>query len=127
MKVSSTEECQAVVTQNVSAYVTTAKAMLAEHPNKQVFIGELPPRYDTKEAGEMADLWNSQLAIEAFLVDNLTVISQNGLSCNLGSKRVARFNRDGHNLTLHGIRLLSKNIAYEVKKQIGRTPSRSAP
>ena len=127
VKVSSTEECQAVVTQNVSAYVTTAKAMLAEHPNKQVFIGELPPRYDTKEAGEMADLWNSQLAIEAFLVDNLTVISQNGLSCNLGSKRVARFNRDGHNLTLHGIRLLSKNIAYEVKKQIGRTPSRSAP
>ena len=99
---------------DVEQCLVTALTALSHHPDTQVFITSLPPRYDTEEASKSTDLWNNILVTETFVHDMIHVVHQTGLECKDGKKRYERFIGDGFLLTRYGTKLISKNIATSV-------------
>ena len=99
---------------DVKQHLDIANKALSDHPNTQLLISSLPPRYDSEEASMSTELWNSILVTETFLNDKVQVVPQSGLECREGRKRFERYQGGGFLLTPYGTKLLSKNIVASV-------------
>ena len=98
-----------------------AHKALSDHPNTQVFISSLPPRYDTEESSNSTDLWNSILMTETFLHERVHVVPQSGLDSREVKRRFERYQQDGFLLTPYGTKLLSKNIVTSILRVTNRS------
>ena len=99
---------------DVKKHLDIAHKALSDHPNTQLLISSLPPRYDSEGASMSTELWNSILVTETFLIDKVQVVPQSGLECREGKKRYERYQGGGFLLTSYGTKLLSKNIVTSI-------------
>ena len=104
---------------DVKQHIDIAHKALSDHPNTQLLISSLPPRYDSEGASMSTELWNSILVTETFLNDKVQVVPQSGLECREGRKRFERYQGGGFLLTPYGTKLLSKNIVTSIMKVTG--------
>ena len=95
-----------------------ARTVVRLKPNTEVFIGSLPPRFDTPEHAQLTEAYNNTLVAESFLDDHVTIVSQDGMNSYNKKKLQERFAKDGATLTKYGNYLMSKNISREVTKKV---------
>ena len=95
-----------------------ARMVVRLRPGIEVFIGSLPPRFDTMAHTELAELYNNTMVAESFLDDHVTVVSQNSMYTNAKKKLGERFKEDGINLTKYGTHLMMKNIATQISDKV---------
>ena len=95
-----------------------ARMVVRLRPGIEVFIGCLPPRFDTLAHTELAELYNNTMVAESFLDDHVTIVSQNSMYTNIKEKLEERFTEDGVNLTKYGTHLMMKNIARQISDTV---------
>ena len=104
------------IEKDVKDCIDLAVKARSAHPNTEVFISSLPPRYDTEVTSRSTDLWNSILTAETFIHERVHVVQQSGLECDDKKGRRQRYQQGGFLLTPYGTRLLSKNIGTSIMK-----------
>ena len=105
--------------QNLARYQLELARMVGRlKPDTEVFIGCLPPRFDTEAHTQLAEVYNNTLVVESFLDDHIRVVSQNMMYSNNNRQLEERFADDRVTLTKYGNFLLSKNISREIIKMV---------
>ena len=95
-----------------------ARTVVRLKPDTEVFIGSLPPRFDTHIHAQLTDAYNNTLVVESFLEDHITIVSQDGMNSTSKKKLHERFAKDGVTLTKYGNFLMSKNLSRKVTNKV---------
>ena len=95
-------------------------AELAEKENCEVFISQLPPRYDDGESGKgdlakLTEVFNNQVKASAMFLEKVHTVPQGRLASS-GKQLEARYQSDGLHLTEVGSGLLTKSIIEAISK-----------
>ena len=93
---------------------------LAEKENCEVFISQLPPRYDDGESGKgdlakLTEVFNNQVKASAMFLAKVHIVPQGRLASS-GKQLEARYQSDGLHLTEVGAGLLTKSIIEAIAK-----------
>ena len=93
---------------------------LAEKENCEVFISQLPPRYDDGESGKgdlakLTEVFNNQVKASAMFMAKVHIVPQGRLASS-GKQLEARYQSDGLHLTEVGSGLLTKSIIEAIAK-----------
>ena len=84
-------------------------------PKTPIYLGCLPPRYDSKHKASMVKAYNQLWLAEAALMDRFTPILQDKLHCLTSSRqRLERYTEDNINITEFGKKLFTKNISMQL-------------
>ena len=113
-----TETSLSEINKLVGYQVELARMVVKLKPDTQVFIGSLPPRFDTPAHAELADAYNNTLVVETFIDENVTIVSQNDIYTNVKQKISERFCEDGATLTKYGTHLMVKNIRRQIADKV---------
>ena len=108
----SVQEIQSLVRNQVEL----AKMVVRLKPDTDVFIGSLPPRYDTEAHSELTEAYNNMMVVESFMEERITIIKQNDMYTKEKRKIEERVVKDGYNLTRYGTHLMAKNIERQINK-----------
>ena len=95
-----------------------ARTVVRLKPDTEVFIGSLPPRYDTAAHTQLAEAYNDIMVVESFLDERITIVSQKGMHTKEMRKVRERFSDDGNMLTKYGTHLMLKNISRQMSDKI---------
>ena len=95
-------------------------AELAEKKNCEVFISQLPPRYDDAESGKgnlakLTEVFNNQVKASAMFLAQVHIVSQGRLASS-GKNLEVRYESDGLHLTEVGAGLLTKSVIEAIGK-----------
>ena len=93
---------------------------LAEKENCEVFISQLPPRYDDVESGKgnlakLTEVFNNQVKASAKYLEQVHTVPQGRLASS-GKNLEARYESDGLHLTEVGAGLLTKSVIEAIGK-----------
>ena len=102
----------------VGQQLELARTVVRLKPDTEVFIGSLPPRYDTAAHTQLAEAYNDIIVVESFLDERITIVSQKGMHTNEMRKVRERFSDDGNMLTKYGTHLMIKNIWRQMSDKI---------
>ena len=100
-----------VVTDNIKSLVNIAEAAACKYACP-VFIGTLPPRYETPDTdpgglkSKLSDLANATLTTCTLALENVHLVDTGGLRCQ-GRARRDRYSQDGVHLTMQGTNTLT--------------------
>ena len=106
-----------------------ASKIAAARPRCRVYLGCLPPRYDSPKMNQWVEASNDLMTVVADLLGEgsrlgLTMVSQSRLACPAGSRRRGeRYLEGGELLSHHGRYLFNSNIAAVVgSSRFGDSP-----
>ena len=116
------EEVTTEITQELTAHVQTlvkvATNILDMQPGIKVFLGCLPPRFDSRVKRELTKIYNSLLVTQSFMVNEIVVVDQSQLQTEDERKLYERYQEDLVTLTRYGDKLMEKNIAYQIAQAV---------
>ena len=102
----------------VGQQLELSRTVVRLKPDTEVFIGSLPPRYDTAAHTQLAEAYNDIMVVESFLDERITIVSQKGMHTKEMRKVRERFSDDGNMLTKYGTHLMLKNIWRQMSDKI---------